>query len=473
MIVGITILLSTIMLIPVSYSQELSPLQLGYSPNGLLDAGLGTLSFMKGEDLWIQSDIRARVILLDPEGNSKESRILEPGIPEFLHRFAELDKFGKWDIRVAAPLLIQIIQVELTSAEVQVVAGEPQFSLGSGSLTIEGSIELPQKGVHDGGILFLAKSSAFPNTVVRNIPLLEIGGSVEITVTQNPLNPRSIEISPVIFVPEEIAETEDETQQPPPNFEAVIWAEIIGKVPLVKSGPTTVITYVQRTVMQTAKSPLLLETVAKEPFSFELPVFGEVGSGGSIPMRPMSTSLLVYLQVEDTIHLITVPRFEIEELQGKVIVDQVKVPSLTNRFDYTFNDVLGEVALYDLIYLPNVNGTERVWTTQLRPEVASVRVLNSLTSFDLLDYQLVLQEGLDSVNVGGITYVLLADRSGFLSGFDLFVQGQVVDSNQRSPDRVRLDSSTESTITVSMGRVSFDVTDGVGNDVDAGTITIS
>jgi len=469
-LIAITFLLTAILQVPISSSQELPSIQIGYSPNGLFDVALGTLSFMKGEDIWIQSDIRTRVILTDPDGDRKESRIAEAGIPVFLHRFTESDKLGSWDVRVASPLRFSVIEVELTSTEVQVSAGEPQFSLQSDGITIKGTLELPQRGVHDGGILFLAKSSSIPHTVVRNIPLIEVGGSIEITITQNLFNPRIITVSSVLFVPEEIAETEE--AQPPPNIEAVIWAEIIGKVPLVKSGPTTVITYVQRPVLQTAKTPIILETVANKAFSLELPVYGEVGKGGSIPMRSMSTSLLVYLQIEDIIHLISVPRFEIEQLLGKVIVDQLEVPPLSNRFDYTFNDALEEVALYDLIYLPNVNGTERVWTTQLRPEIARVRVLNDLTSFDLIDYELVFHEGLDSVNVEGVTYVLLSDKSRALSGFDLFVQGRVLDINQRSPDRIRLETFTESTITVSMGKVSFDITDGVGNDVDAGTITM-
>ena len=471
LLVAIIFLLTTIMNLPISSSQELPPIQIGYSPNGLLDVTLGTLSFMKGEDIWIQSDIRSRVTLIDPDGDRKTSRLLQPGIPVFLHSFAELDKFGNWDVRVSSPLLIRVIEVELTSSEVQVLAGEPQFALESDSITIRGTLELAQKGVHDGGILFLAKSSPLPNTIVQGIPLAEVGGSVEITITQDPLNPRKIAVSLVILVPEEIAETEE--APPPPNIEAVIWAEIIGEVALVKSGPTTVITYVQRTILQTAKSPMILETVANKDFSIELPVYGEVGIGGSIPMRPMSTKLVVYLQVGDIIHLIGVPRFEIEQLMGKVIVDQLEVPPLATRFDYTFNDALDDIAIYDLIYLPNVNGTERVWTTQLRPEVAKVRVLNALTSFELIDYVLVFKEGMDSVNLGGVTYVLLSDRSVVLSGFDLLVQGQVLDMNHRSPDRIRLETFMESTITVSLGRVSFDVTDGVGNDVDSGTITLS
>ncbi|MFQ6010726.1 MAG: hypothetical protein ACE5KG_00950 [Nitrososphaerales archaeon] len=462
--------LFTIIHLPLIHAQEASPIQIGYAPNGLLDADLGTISFMKGEDIWLRSDHRSRVILMDPEGEIRESKLVEAGIPVFIHHFAELDQFGTWDLRISSPLRAHSIEVDLISSEIQVLSEGPSFSLESGDVMIRGRLELDRKGVYDGGFLFLAKPSSGPQTLVRSVPLIEIGGSLEVTISQDARNPRNIAISPLLFVPVELAEAEEVL--PPPDIEAVIWAELIGEVPMVKSGSTPVITYLKRPVLETTKSPIILQTFANETFSFELPAYGEVGDGGSIPMRPMSTNLLVYVQMEDTIHLVSVPRFEIDKFLGKVIVDQLEIPPLVGSFDYAFSDSVEEIASYDLIYMPNVNGTERIWTTQLRPEVAQVTVFNELTSSDLNEYELIFKDGKDSVNVGGVTYVLLSDESVVMADFDLSVQGHILDSKLTNPDLIRLEAFKDSIVTVSLGRVSFVIVDGVGNDVDSGIITM-
>ena len=74
-----------------------SPVRIGYTPQQLYDANVGTPVFVKGESIWIYPDFTSFIVLRNPMGHivafSSSS-----SAPRLLYTFEDHDDPGKWTV---------------------------------------------------------------------------------------------------------------------------------------------------------------------------------------------------------------------------------------------------------------------------------------------------------------------------------------------------------------------------------------
>jgi hypothetical protein len=450
--------------------------ELGYTSNRLFDVEVGTPIYMAGEPLWVRVAFDAKVELYSPNGLRMVVKQVEGQDPTKLYQFTEDDPLGIWRLRVVRGERQMVYQVRLVERELKGVTLESlNFSLAGSRLIVSGTVRFD--GVkQEGGILGLARYFGPPPREFF-FSSGRINGSrvgTEVIFVPAPRIPSILPYYPIITRTVVVIRPFVTNLSLP--VDALVWSELKGQLPLLKRvGEGYAQTFFTTLITRTAKHHVTLTPDNNKTVTIPLPVVHRVAPEGEVPIRSGWGNLTTYIQVGDMIYMVESRHVLVHGWMGRQVVGQQEVKPFVDRVRFSFSDQLGKEAIYRLILLVRVNGTDLSWVKVIKPPLAMIEVKSTYTNSTLTGYKLSFDEGvIDSAKVGTTTFALLASQGEALTKttYTLEIGGFPASPAQLKPQVLRLWPRGEETVWVDAGLVMFHIQDRAGNYLPWGRILI-
>ena len=485
MILIFVIIASLLVQLPPIWADN-SNFKLGFSPFHLFDSSLGSPVYMQGEELWVFHPETFVLSLLDPRGKEISSKVVA-GAPVHLYTFQENDLHGEWILVDSEGIRHDEVSLLLVGDTANVIQSDTNFKFDSGELIVEGSLELEPDAIIGPGELVLTK---------RTRPELPLEFLTDFVLDSQPLNlqisqefgeQRSIRISPH-FVPleedkstenlsmdEEIAGEEvifDERDEVTP-VGVLAWAEATYFLPLVKiSEQKKIVTLRHEAFAKIGPERMVIQANGNDTLTLKLPSVHKVGQEGSVPMRYGQGNLTIFIQLGNTIHVTSLKVVFLPGGWGLTSVGSIPLMPLNNVASYSFRVPLGDGMDFDLIQIARVEGADRVWSQELSPPIARISVFNLGSIHSIKDYSISFEKSVEDITtVNGETFVLLG-RGGLLTDYRLVVNGIPLREGETNPQILELNPFGQRIIVVTIPKITFRVVDHLGSTVPRGNMTL-
>ncbi|MEM2429016.1 MAG: hypothetical protein QW779_00570 [Nitrososphaerales archaeon] len=443
--------------IPITFGEI--KIEIGFSPKRLFDINLGSPIFMPFEQLWINVFDGASVRLKNPLGNVIKSLRVMPNTPTLIYTFNQFDTQGLWYLEVISTTWSKVIPIYLEGVNLNARVESLKFALQNDTLVIQGNIAIKNIN-HEGGMLLLIDKKAENQTLTISSKSNLGDMPIYLEIIQNPNQFGVLILKP--YAPSLKITTL-----------ASVWAEISIDLPLIKSEDNrSVIIYTNEVIAKTSKMLINITTIPNEGLKLQLPKIHEVGRGGLVPFRPSIGVINFYLQIDDLIYTLNTKFLFIPDVFSKSVKGFVELNPLSNTFPYEFALNLQNLSTYQLILILRVNGVDKIWSMDITPLLAKVKILNQLTHEIVKDYEISFDKGvIDSIIKDGETYALL-DNNEVSTTFNLIVNGIQLLNDETKPNILNLKPFTENVINVNLSRVSFLIVDYLDNPIKSGRIKI-
>ncbi|MEM2339146.1 MAG: hypothetical protein QXW83_02975 [Nitrososphaerales archaeon] len=443
--------------IPITFGEI--KIEIGFSPKRLFDINLGSPIFMPFEQLWINVFDGASVRLKNPLGNVIKSLRVMPNTPTLIYTFNQFDTQGLWYLEVISTTWSKVIPIYLEGVNLNARVESLKFALQNDTLVIQGNIAIKNIN-HEGGMLLLIDKKAENQTLTISSKSNLGDMPIYLEIIQNPNQFGVLILKP--YAPSLKITTL-----------ASVWAEISIDLPLIKSEDNrSVIIYTNEVIAKTSKMLINITTIPNEGLKLQLPKIHEVGRGGLVPFRPSIGVINFYLQIDDLIYTLNTKFLFIPDVFSKSVKGFVELNPLSNTFPYEFALNLQNLSTYQLILILRVNGVDKIWSTDITPLLAKVKILNQLTHEIVKDYEISFDKGvIDSIIKDGETYALL-DNNEVSTTFNLIVNGIQLLNDETKPNILNLKPFTENVINVNNRSVSFLNLDYLDNPIKSGRIKI-
>lgn len=477
----LTIFLLTIIIlspIGVAESQRIesqSPVRIGFAPEKLFDAEVGTPIFVRNESLWVFPPFPAFITLSNP--NNDRVRSLPVGEhPVKIYTFDTRDALGTWQVNVRGAGKDLNFSLELAEQTIEPISHQERFSITDGLLTIDGSIFLNLPEIPTSTEVILVSQSGkestdiFSNIMIDGVPInIQLSSKSEDGETRILIAPYAPALSEAAVV--DVAF--DDGDGPQEIGPISVWAELTSEIALSKrAGESLFLTYVDEEISETPRVTVTVSGEAHPIVTIDVPEIGYVNSPWLVPAKFGRATLSIFLEHDGTI---SVARLPVVIFPDQVIISPDAIVS-TSPFEqplqYTFNQPITGLVTYDIILAARVNGLDSIWKTTVTPSLATITVNNGFNGRTIRNYDInFTSANIQKAKVDGVTYVLLPETE-VSTAIILSMNSIILDPNQFSPTTLDLKAFSRNIISTSEGTVNIEVMDAIGIQAPPGEIII-
>ena len=450
-----------------------SRVRIGYTPQQLYDANVGTPIFVKGESIWVYPDFTSFVVLRNPMGNIVAFSSANSH-PKLLYTFEEHDEAGKWnvyftslvdgvDLRYALNITPNFIySITLADTHMKINDYSINYGIENQQLTVNGSIHLDISSIPTSTTIFIANREPFNTTTISSDIFLD-NSQIFLDISNIPDKDSLISIS--MFLPDFSSSVPYEGGN---YIDATVWAEIHQEVPLSKqSDQSIMINYVDELISST---PKVLAQINEEPnpqLEIKIPRPEKLQDNWLLPIKYGRAELSVYVENSDIIHITRIP---IIILPNIVVVNPIAIESLDqyqNNIKYSLSYIPENYDQYNVILVTKLNGIDSIWTTELNPPLHILSVVNDFDNSFVEHYELLLDENVESFKIGGKTFILVDKDLQLVQipitiDYILKINSFIVDSASTNPQKLILNQNQINELTTKQSKVIFYINDLFG-----------
>ena len=449
-----------------------SPVRIGYTPQQLYDANVGTPIFVKGESIWVYPDFTSFIVLRNPMGNIVAFSSASSA-PRLLYTFEDHDDPGKWSIyftnvvdgvdpRYALNVTPNFIySITLADTRMEVNDYSIDYGIEDQQLNVNGSINLDISSIPTSTTVFIANREPFNTTTIPSDIFLETS-QIFLDISNIPDADSLISIS--MYIP---AFSSSVPYDGGNYIDAKVWAEIHQEVPLSKqSDQSIMINYVDELISTTPKVLAQINEETNSHLQIKIPKPEKSEDNWPLPIKYGRAELSVYIENSNIIHITRIPILILPDI---VVVNPIALESLDqyqNTIRYSLSYVPENYDQYNVILVTKLNGVDSFWTMELNPPLHTLSVINDFDNSFVENYEITL-ENLESFKVEEKTFTLVDRDLQFVDipinvDYTLKINSFIVDSTNSNSQKLTLNQNLITELTTKQSNVIFDINDLFG-----------